>query len=116
MTASAFSTYIGVAIPVISFLALAVGVIYYILGAGNMKALHDSVSTWRELAEGYEATIDKLKADQESCKAEIDKLRRELQTQTNAMDVALDTLIEAFTRNGICTRDDCPFIKAGGTD
>lgn len=90
----------GAWIPVLSFIAVVVSVVLFALAWGGRDAQEKAVKAWRELAEGYEATITELTKELNETKAEVHELRAELAAHQKSTKQAIDELIAGFARAG----------------
>jgi ribosomal protein L29 len=88
----------GAWIPVASFLSVVVSIVLYALAWGSRDAQQKAVTTWRDLAEGRDETIEELKEELDRTKEEVRELRAELHADRLSTRKAIDELIQGFTR------------------
>lgn len=95
-----FPAFIGMVIPAASLLAVMLATFLFVKQKGTMDALRDVAATYKSLAEGYKATLDMCEEKMERLEAEVEDLKRTVNSQKDAMGLAIDELIEGFERAG----------------
>jgi len=85
-------------IPIASFLALAVALVLFAKGKGNLDALREAAQTYRTLAEAYEAQIEHMGRKIERMDEEIRDLKKHIATQEAAMRLAVDEILAGLKR------------------
>lgn len=88
------------AIPIATFLALAVTVFLFAKNKGTIDALKEATSTYKELADAYEKKIKALECDVEGLKKQVDELRDRNQMLKEATRIAIDEILDGFERHG----------------
>lgn len=106
MTWDQFTQALTAVIPIASFVAMVVSVLIFVKYKGTIDALNSAVETYRSLAEGYKEQVDQLKAKQDELVIEIQELKSLVSVQKEAMRIAIDEILEAFSRKGACRKAD----------
>lgn len=96
--------FIGAAIPIGSFGALAWAVFLYVKNKGTIEALKEAASTYKTLAEAKTKEVELLEEIAVKREAEMVELKALIEIQKTGLTMAIDELTKSFIKNGVCAR------------
>lgn len=97
-------SFFGMAIPLVSFAVLAVGLFFFVRDKGRTEALKEAAATYKTLSEAKQQEVDALEERIEKMDEKIRQLEKLIDTQREAISIAVDELTKSFIQNGVCSK------------